>query len=72
MGRAAFRSVRLPPISGWLALLLLVLLGAAPRLLGLDSVPPGLHPDEAVNAYEAWSLWETGRASDGRALNPSA
>ena len=51
-----------------LVLALLTLIGAALRLWGLDAAPPGLHPDEAANAYEAFCLRTTGAASDGRAL----
>ncbi|MCA8926049.1 MAG: glycosyltransferase family 39 protein, partial [Planctomycetes bacterium] len=51
-----------------LLLLTLTLLGAALRLWGLGEVPPGLHPDEAANAYEAYCLRTTGAASDGRVL----
>jgi 4-amino-4-deoxy-L-arabinose transferase-like glycosyltransferase len=47
---------------------LALLLGAALRLLALGDLPRGFHPDEAVEAYEAWSLAQTGRSSDGRRL----
>lgn len=49
-----------------LVLAVLTLVGAALRLWGLDAAPPGLHPDEAANAYEAYCLRTTGAASDGR------
>jgi 4-amino-4-deoxy-L-arabinose transferase-like glycosyltransferase len=47
------------------AAVLLVALGAVLRLVGLDTSPPGLHPDEAVVAHEAWSLWRTGASLAG-------
>ncbi|MEZ6185633.1 MAG: glycosyltransferase family 39 protein [Planctomycetota bacterium] len=46
---------------------LATLLGGALRLWGLDLAPPGLHPDEAANAFEASCLRGLGAASDGRA-----
>lgn len=45
----------------------ILVLAAALRLVGLGSRPAGLHPDEAADAYEAWTLARTGHASDGRA-----
>jgi 4-amino-4-deoxy-L-arabinose transferase-like glycosyltransferase len=46
---------------------LLVTLGvaAALRLPGLDQAPPGLHQDEAVNAWNAWCLLHTGKDQFG-------
>ncbi|RIK68331.1 MAG: hypothetical protein DCC65_03835 [Planctomycetota bacterium] len=48
------------------ALLLgIVILAAFLRLWRLDSVPPAINQDEAVHAYDAWSLAKTGRDHDG-------
>ncbi len=49
-------------------LLAILLLGGALRFVGLGTLPPGLHPDEAANALEALSLQESGRSTDGRFL----
>jgi 4-amino-4-deoxy-L-arabinose transferase-like glycosyltransferase len=47
-------------------MLLVVLLGAGLlRLAALDEVPPGLHQDEAVNAWNAYCLLHTGRDQAG-------
>lgn len=40
----------------------------AARVLGLATLPPGLHPDEAVMGREALALIESGRSTDGRAF----
>lgn len=60
----------------WLGILLVLLLGSALRIVGLEQSPPGLAPDEACNSYDAYSLWHTGRDQHGvlfptvmRALN---
>ncbi|HKQ46841.1 MAG TPA: hypothetical protein VJZ71_02090 [Phycisphaerae bacterium] len=42
------------------AILLIVLLAAALRLIALDRVPPAINQDEAVNAYDAYCLLKTG------------
>lgn len=44
------------------ALVLLTIVGAAAalRIVGLTSAPPGLHQDEAANAWNAWCLLNTG------------
>ncbi len=44
-----------------LPLAAIVLLGAILRLVALDTVPPGINQDEAVRAYDAWCLRETGQ-----------
>lgn len=49
-------------------LVAITLLALAARVLALGSLPRGLHPDEAANALEAWSLAHTGRSTDGRLL----
>lgn len=43
------------------ALAAVVVVGAALRLPGLTSAPPGLNQDEACNAWNAWCLLKTGR-----------
>ncbi len=43
----------------WLLVLVLVV-AALFRLVALDHAPPGLHQDEAVNAWNAWCLLKTG------------
>jgi 4-amino-4-deoxy-L-arabinose transferase-like glycosyltransferase len=43
-----------------LALLLILIAGAALRLLWLDGIPPALHADEAPNAWNAYTLLKTG------------
>lgn len=60
----------------WLGILLVLLLGSALRIVGLEQSPPGLAPDEACNSYDAYSIWHTGRDQHGvllptvmRALN---
>jgi 4-amino-4-deoxy-L-arabinose transferase-like glycosyltransferase len=46
---------------GTLAILLLITLAAAVlRLIYFGQSPPGLNPDEAVNAWNAWCLLKTG------------
>lgn len=46
-------------------LLLIITVAAGLRLWRLDSIPPGINQDEAVHAYDAWSLLKTGRDHDG-------
>lgn len=43
------------------ALAVVVVIGAALRVPGLTSAPPGLNQDEACNAWNAWCLLKTGR-----------
>lgn len=45
--------------------LVIVLIAAALRLYRLDSVPPAINQDEAVHAYDAWCLRETGKDHHG-------
>ena len=49
------------------AFLAILLLAAALRLPGLETVPPPLNQDEASRGYDAWSLWTTGRDRHGQA-----
>ncbi len=49
-----------------LAVLAVVILGAVLRLAWLDSVPPAINQDEAVAAYDAWCLRETGQDHYGQ------
>jgi 4-amino-4-deoxy-L-arabinose transferase-like glycosyltransferase len=42
-----------------------IMAGIALRTLWLDSAPPGLHPDEACEGYDAYSILETGRDHRG-------
>lgn len=44
----------------WAALLLILVLAGSLRLSGLAAFPPGLHQDEATNAWNAWCLLHTG------------
>lgn len=46
-------------------MVLILLLGSALRIVGLEQSPPGLTPDEACNSYDAYSLWHTGRDQHG-------
>jgi 4-amino-4-deoxy-L-arabinose transferase-like glycosyltransferase len=57
-------------------MLLVLLLGSSLRMIALEQSPPGIAPDEACNAYDAYSIWHTGRDQHGvllptvmRALN---
>jgi len=45
-----------------------IIAGAALRVARLDAVPPGLHPDEAVEGYDAYSILKTGRDHRGHFL----
>ncbi len=45
--------------------LLIVAIGAAPRLMFLTHAPPGLNQDEAANAWNAWCLLQTGQDQAG-------
>lgn len=47
---------------------LVTVLAGLLRLLELGSVPPSLYCDEALHGYEAFSILETGRDSQGRLL----
>jgi 4-amino-4-deoxy-L-arabinose transferase-like glycosyltransferase len=47
--------------------LVIVLIAAALRLYRLDGVPPAINQDEAVHAYDAWCLLETGTDHHGEA-----
>ncbi|HLI78371.1 MAG TPA: hypothetical protein VKV03_00235 [Candidatus Binataceae bacterium] len=42
--------------------------GSALRLTQLGAVPPGFHPDEAVEGYDAYSILKTGRDHRGNFL----
>jgi 4-amino-4-deoxy-L-arabinose transferase-like glycosyltransferase len=48
--------------------LLALLVGLALRFVSLSDIPPPLHQDEAVNAYDAYSLALTGRDHHGHLL----
>ena len=48
------------------AIVTILLLAAALRFIGLERVPPGLNVDEALHAYEAYSILRTGRDEWGR------
>ena len=45
-----------------------LLAGIVLRTIALDSVPPGLHHDEACNGYDAYSILHTGRDHHGNFL----
>jgi 4-amino-4-deoxy-L-arabinose transferase-like glycosyltransferase len=51
-----------------LALAAVLMLAAALRLPKLDRIPNGLIPDEALSAYDAFSIVETGRDAHGERL----
>lgn len=58
------RALRRSPIP--FAILLLSLVGGGLlRTINLVSNPPGVNQDEAVTAYDAWSIWRTGRDHHG-------
>ena len=42
-----------------------IIAGVALRTAWLGNVPPGLHPDEACEGYDAYSILETGRDHRG-------
>ncbi len=48
-----------------LALVAILLLAAALRVVALNETPPGLQQDEAANAWNAWCLLHTGRDQIG-------
>ncbi|HNT77175.1 MAG TPA: glycosyltransferase family 39 protein [Anaerolineae bacterium] len=43
----------------------ILLLGGALRMIALDRTPPGFYVDEAIESYDAYSLWRTGRDHHG-------
>lgn len=47
-----------------------MLAGAILRFADLGGVPPALNQDEAIAAYDAWSLLHTGRDHLGHPVNP--
>ncbi|MCU0520869.1 MAG: glycosyltransferase family 39 protein [Anaerolineae bacterium] len=53
---------------GRLAIIAILLLAAGLRFIDLERVPPGLNVDEALHAYEAYSILRTGRDEWGRIL----
>lgn len=53
------------PRTARLALACILCIAGAFRLPALDRVPPGLHQDEAANAWNAWCLLKTGRDQAG-------
>ena len=67
VGPAAETPAPSSPWPGRLLLLLILLLAAVLRLTWLDRSPPGLHPDEAANAWNAWCLLHTGMDEHGKA-----
>ena len=44
----------------WIFLILILVIGAVFRFLYLDSIPPGLYPDEAINANNGLEAADTG------------
>ena len=46
-------------------LLVILTLAGALRFAKLDEVPPGLHVDEAANAWNAYTLLKTGKDQHG-------
>jgi 4-amino-4-deoxy-L-arabinose transferase-like glycosyltransferase len=49
------------------ALTAILLLGGALRIVDIDRIPPAIHADEGPNAWNAWTLLNTGHDQDGRA-----
>lgn len=47
------------------ALLVILLIAATLRFVQLEQVPPGLHVDEAANAWNAYTLLKTGKDQHG-------
>jgi hypothetical protein len=45
-----------------------LLAGVVLRTVQLGTIPPGLHPDEAVEGYDAYSILKTGREHHGEFL----
>lgn len=56
------------PRAQLLVLLAILIVAAALRLPGLDRIPNGLIPDEALSAYDAFSIVKTGRDAYGERL----
>src|ERR1051325_4839170 len=46
-------------------LIVVILVGGVLRFAKLKEIPPGLNQDEAVNGYDAYSLFMTGRDHHG-------
>lgn len=53
---------------GYALILAILLLGAALRMTALEQSPPGFYFDETSEAYDAYSLWRTGRDQHGAVL----
>lgn len=51
-----------------LVIALAMIAGVGLRVFRLDRVPPGLHPDEACDGYDAYSILTTGRDHHGNFL----
>ncbi len=61
----------LPPIVNRLSVAILaaaMVAGIGLRVMHLRQLPPGLHPDEACNGYDAYSILKTGRDQHGNFL----
>lgn len=43
----------------------ILLLGSALRMIALEKTPPGFYVDEAIESYDAYSIWHTGRDHHG-------
>src|SRR5262245_4132356 len=56
---------RMPGIVTYAAVILAILVGTFLRYAYLQDIPPGLNQDEAVNGYDAYSLFLTGRDHHG-------
>ncbi len=48
----------------WLMLAVL-LLASGLRMIALETTPPGFYVDEAIESYDAYALWHTGRDHHG-------
>ena len=62
---ARFRSKWTSEQLAWIAIAVLLIAAAIPRLIALDRAPLGLNQDEACNGYDAYSLAQTGRDQHG-------
>lgn len=66
IARVSAGGVRGAGLGGW-ALFGILVIALFLRTWRLDESPPAINQDEAVHAYDAWSLLKTGRDHDGAA-----
>ncbi|MFZ0890337.1 MAG: hypothetical protein WA005_18000 [Candidatus Binataceae bacterium] len=65
--RAPLRPIGMDRVYALVVVIALVA-GVGLRVVRLAEVPPGLHPDEACNGYDAYSILKTGRDHRGNFL----